>query len=185
VRCRPGPIARWARARSRAKIDAPRRVAQDRNRGGRRHHGEHAPQRAEAGGDGGCARAGRGDLVTAALGLPAARGRIVTDALHFVGSFHLYQQLAQRGMELVVLRMRDDGSIDPKQYEAAITPDTKLVGGGAGQRGLSAVGAGPGTGPVPTRAGRTLAASSGGRAAAVASPTTCTAPAAPLPERVE
>jgi len=66
-------------------------------------------------------------LVTAALGLPAARGRIVTDALHFVGSFHLYQQLAQRGMELVVLKMRDDGSIDPKQYEAAITPDTKLV----------------------------------------------------------
>jgi selenocysteine lyase/cysteine desulfurase len=66
-------------------------------------------------------------LVTASLGLPGAKGRIVTDALHFVGSLYLYEQLAQRGADVVTLRMRSDGSIDLKQFEQAITPETKLV----------------------------------------------------------
>jgi selenocysteine lyase/cysteine desulfurase len=66
-------------------------------------------------------------LVTAALGMPRAGQRVVTDALHFVGSLHLYEELRKRGVEVVVVRMRDDGSIDPKALDAAIVPGTTLV----------------------------------------------------------
>lgn len=65
-------------------------------------------------------------LVIDALDIPASGGRIVTDTLHFFGSFWLYEQLAQRGMEVVWLKPVD-GRIDPAQYEAAITEDTRLV----------------------------------------------------------
>ena len=65
-------------------------------------------------------------LVIDALGIPESGGRIVTDTLHFFGSFWLYEQLAQRGMEVVWLKPLD-GRIDPAQYEAAITEDTRLV----------------------------------------------------------
>ncbi len=67
------------------------------------------------------------NLVTMALGLPGKGGRIVTDALHFIGSFYLYEQLARQGMEVVILPVLDDGSISLAQYAEAITPDTRLV----------------------------------------------------------
>ena len=65
-------------------------------------------------------------LVIDALGIPEGGGRIVTDTLHFFGSFWLYEELAKRGMEVIWLRPTD-GRIDPSAYEAAITDDTRLV----------------------------------------------------------
>lgn len=66
------------------------------------------------------------NLVLNALDIPDAGGRIVTDALHFFGSFPLYGELAKRGMDVVTLRPTD-GRIDMAEFEAAITADTRLV----------------------------------------------------------
>ena len=61
-----------------------------------------------------------------ALDLPRAGGRIVTDTLHFFGSFYLYEELARQGMDVAWLRPRDN-RIDLDEMERAITPGTKLV----------------------------------------------------------
>lgn len=66
------------------------------------------------------------NLLIRALGLPEAGGRIVTDSLHFFGSFPLYAELAKRGMDVVTLRQQD-GRIDMDELEAAVTDDTRLV----------------------------------------------------------
>lgn len=66
------------------------------------------------------------NLVLNALDIPDAGGRIVTDALHFFGSFPLYGELAKRGMDVVTLRPTD-GRIDKAEFEAAVTADTRLV----------------------------------------------------------
>lgn len=66
------------------------------------------------------------NLVIDALGMPASGGRIVTDSLHFFGSFPTYGELAKRGMDVATLR-HENGRIDLEQYEAAITSDTRLV----------------------------------------------------------
>ena len=66
------------------------------------------------------------NLVLNALDIPDAGGRIVTDALHFFGSFPLYGELAGRGMDVVTLRPTD-GRIDMAEFEAAVTADTRLV----------------------------------------------------------
>jgi len=67
------------------------------------------------------------NLVTMALDLPNKGGRIVTDALHFIGSFYLYEQLAKQGMDVVILPVLADGSVSIAQYAEAITADTRLV----------------------------------------------------------
>lgn len=67
------------------------------------------------------------NLIIQALDLPARGGRVVTDTLHFFGSFYLYQELAKRGVEVITLRHDKNGRIDPKQYEAAIDGNTRLV----------------------------------------------------------
>lgn len=61
-----------------------------------------------------------------ALDLPAARGSVVTDTLHFFGSFWLYDQLARQGVDVRWIRPTK-GRIDPDAYEKAIGPDTRLV----------------------------------------------------------
>jgi selenocysteine lyase/cysteine desulfurase len=61
-----------------------------------------------------------------ALDLPAVGGSVVTDTLHFFGSFWLYDQLAKQGVDVRWLRPRD-GRIDPDAYEKAIGPDTRLI----------------------------------------------------------
>lgn len=66
------------------------------------------------------------NLVIEALGMPASGGRIVTDALHFFGSFPMYAELEKRGMDVVTLRPKD-GAIDMDELEAAVTDDTRLV----------------------------------------------------------
>lgn len=67
------------------------------------------------------------NLVINALGLPRARGRVITDTLHFFGSFYLYEELGKRGMDVVYLQPGPDWRIDPEQFEATITPDTRLI----------------------------------------------------------
>ena len=67
------------------------------------------------------------NLITMALDLPARGGRIITDALHFIGSFYLYEQLGKQGMDIVVLPMQEDGSVSVEQYAQALTQDTRLL----------------------------------------------------------
>ncbi|GIL41666.1 aminotransferase class V-fold PLP-dependent enzyme [Roseiterribacter gracilis] len=67
------------------------------------------------------------NLVVQALDLPAKRGRVVTDALHFFGSFFLYQELARQGVDVVMLRPNANSEITVDQYEKAITKDTRFV----------------------------------------------------------
>lgn len=65
-------------------------------------------------------------MAVRALGLPRRGGRIVTDVLHFFGSFHLYNELEAAGMEVVIIPMRDN-RIHLEDMAAAMTPDTRLV----------------------------------------------------------
>ncbi|WP_230292641.1 aminotransferase class V-fold PLP-dependent enzyme [Croceicoccus sp. Ery5] len=65
-------------------------------------------------------------LVIDALDIPARGGSIVTDTLHFFGSFYLYEELAKRGMDVRWIRPVA-GRIDPDEYEKRITGDTRLV----------------------------------------------------------
>jgi selenocysteine lyase/cysteine desulfurase len=67
------------------------------------------------------------NLVLAALGYPQTGGRIVTDALHFFGSFYTYGELAKAGVDVVTLPMTAEGRIDMAAMEAAVTDKTKLV----------------------------------------------------------
>ena len=66
------------------------------------------------------------NLVINALDIPNSGGRIVTDTLHFFGSIPTYGELQNRGMDVVTLRHRD-GRIDMDEFEAAVTPETRLV----------------------------------------------------------
>lgn len=65
-------------------------------------------------------------MIVDALGLFEGKGHVVTDTLHFFGSFPLYEGLARRGVEVTWLRPRD-GRIVLEDMERAIRPDTKLV----------------------------------------------------------
>jgi selenocysteine lyase/cysteine desulfurase len=67
------------------------------------------------------------NLVLQALDLPAAGGRIVTDALHFFGSFYTYGELAKAGMDVVTLPMTAEGRIDMAAMEAAVGDGTRLI----------------------------------------------------------
>ena len=67
------------------------------------------------------------NLVLQALGLPSGGGRIVTDALHFFGSFYTYGELAKTGMDVVTLPMTAEGAIDMAAMEAAVNDRTRLV----------------------------------------------------------
>ncbi|CAN7755169.1 aminotransferase class V-fold PLP-dependent enzyme [Variovorax sp. LjRoot130] len=66
-------------------------------------------------------------LVTKALGLPESGGRVVTDALHFVGSFYMYEQYRLRGVNVITVPMDADYRISLSALDAAISPGTKLV----------------------------------------------------------
>ena len=67
------------------------------------------------------------NLAIQALDLPRAGGRIVTDALHFFGSFYTYGELGKAGMDVVTLPMTADGRVDMRAMEAAVNRNTKLV----------------------------------------------------------
>jgi selenocysteine lyase/cysteine desulfurase len=66
------------------------------------------------------------NMVVRALGLPQKGGRIVTDALHFYGSFYIYNELEKAGMEVIVVPFRDN-RIRMDDLEAAVNGHTRLV----------------------------------------------------------
>lgn len=65
-------------------------------------------------------------LVIKGLGLPARGAHVVTDTLHFFGSFYLYEELARQGVEVTWLRPVD-GRIVPDSIEQAVRRGTRLV----------------------------------------------------------
>lgn len=65
-------------------------------------------------------------LVLRGLGLPARGARVVTDTLHFFGSFYLYEELAKQGVDVTWLRPVD-GRIRLDDIEKAVRRGTKLV----------------------------------------------------------
>ena len=67
------------------------------------------------------------NLVLKALGYPQTGGRIVTDALHFFGSFYTYAELGKSGVDVVTLPMTKEGKIDYAAMAAAVNGKTKLV----------------------------------------------------------
>ncbi|MDZ4051637.1 MAG: aminotransferase class V-fold PLP-dependent enzyme [Phenylobacterium sp.] len=67
------------------------------------------------------------NLALLALGLPEAGGRIVTDALHFFGSFYTYGEMGRAGMDVVTLPLEADGRIAMDKIAQAINDQTKLV----------------------------------------------------------
>jgi len=60
------------------------------------------------------------------LSLPGTKARVVTDVYHFNGSLFLYNELAKQGLDLQVIRSRDN-KINMDDIEKTITPGTKLV----------------------------------------------------------
>jgi selenocysteine lyase/cysteine desulfurase len=67
------------------------------------------------------------NLVLRALGIPQVQGRIVTDVLHYSGSFYTYSELKKSGMDVVTLPMTAEGKISYKDFEDAIDGKTRLV----------------------------------------------------------
>ncbi|QNK03168.1 aminotransferase class V-fold PLP-dependent enzyme [Dyella telluris] len=65
-------------------------------------------------------------LVLRALGLPAAGAHVVTDTMHFFGSFYLYEAMAKLGVDVTWVRPKNN-RIDLDDIEAAVKKGTKLV----------------------------------------------------------
>ncbi|MEP6906644.1 MAG: aminotransferase class V-fold PLP-dependent enzyme [Pseudoxanthomonas sp.] len=66
------------------------------------------------------------NLVLNGLGIPHSQQRVVTDAYHFNGSLFMYMELAKRGLDVEVVRPRDN-RIHLEDLDKAITPGTRLV----------------------------------------------------------
>ncbi|HRI78773.1 MAG TPA: aminotransferase class V-fold PLP-dependent enzyme [Cyclobacteriaceae bacterium] len=66
------------------------------------------------------------NLIVSGLSFPGSKEHVVTDAFHFHGSLHLYGQLAKQGLNLTVVKPRNN-QIDLNDLDKAITPGTKLV----------------------------------------------------------
>lgn len=66
------------------------------------------------------------EMAVRSLGIPESGGRIVTDALHFYGSFYLYNELEKAGMEVAIVPMHED-RIRMTDLEAAVNDRTKIV----------------------------------------------------------
>jgi len=65
-------------------------------------------------------------MVLRALGLPQSGGHVVTDTLHFFGSFPLYEEMSRQGVDVTWVRDRD-GRISLDDVRAAVRKGTKLV----------------------------------------------------------
>jgi selenocysteine lyase/cysteine desulfurase len=65
-------------------------------------------------------------MVLKALGIPQSGGHIVTDTLHFFGSFPLYEELARQGMEVSWVQQRE-GRIHLEDLRRAVRGGTRLV----------------------------------------------------------
>lgn len=65
-------------------------------------------------------------MIVKSLGLPESGAKVVTDTLHFFGSFPLYGELEKSGCEVAWVKARD-GRISLEDMDKAITPGTRLV----------------------------------------------------------
>lgn len=65
-------------------------------------------------------------MIVRSLGLPEKGAKVVTDTLHFFGSFPLYGELERQGCEVAWVEAKD-GRISMEDMDRAITPGTKLV----------------------------------------------------------
>ena len=65
-------------------------------------------------------------MVLRALGIPESGGHIVTDTLHFFGSFPLYEEMARRGMAVSWVHPRDN-RIMLEDLKKVFRKDTRLV----------------------------------------------------------
>jgi selenocysteine lyase/cysteine desulfurase len=65
-------------------------------------------------------------LVLRGLGLPERGARVVTDTLHFFGSFYLYGELAKQGVDVAWVRPVD-GRIRLEDIDRAVRRGTRLV----------------------------------------------------------
>jgi selenocysteine lyase/cysteine desulfurase len=66
------------------------------------------------------------NFIVAGLGLPGTNHHVVTDACHFNGSLYLYGQLARQGLDVNIVRPKEN-SIPIDELDKAITTNTKLV----------------------------------------------------------
>lgn len=66
------------------------------------------------------------NLILKALELEQKGGEVVTDDLHYFGSYQMYGELKKRGVKVITIRNKN-GTIDYKDYEDAVTEDTTLV----------------------------------------------------------
>ena len=66
------------------------------------------------------------NLIIKALDIEHTGGRIVTDDLHYFGSYQIYGELKKLGIEVLTIRNKN-GTIDYADYEAAINDKTTLV----------------------------------------------------------
>lgn len=66
------------------------------------------------------------NLLLQALNIINTGGQVITDDLHYFGSYQIYGELKKQGVDVVTLRSKN-GSIDLEQYEKAITEKTTLV----------------------------------------------------------
>ncbi len=64
--------------------------------------------------------------VVSGLGLAGSQQRVVTDEYHFEGSLYMYEELAKQGLDVQVVRARDN-RIALEDLDKAITPGTRLV----------------------------------------------------------
>ncbi|WP_084396539.1 aminotransferase class V-fold PLP-dependent enzyme [Henriciella aquimarina] len=65
-------------------------------------------------------------MIVRSLGLPEQGAKVVTDTLHFFGSFPLYGELERQGCEVAWVEAKD-GRISLEDMDRAITPGTRLV----------------------------------------------------------
>ena len=67
------------------------------------------------------------NLVAAGLDIPSNQYNVVTDELHYEGSLYFYQSLRQQGLDLRIVRLRDDHTIHLKDVEAVTDRKTRLI----------------------------------------------------------
>lgn len=66
------------------------------------------------------------NIVGLGLGLASNQGNVVTDELHYEGSLYMYRTLEKQGLELRIVRCKDN-RIDPRDVDAAVNRKTRLI----------------------------------------------------------
>jgi selenocysteine lyase/cysteine desulfurase len=66
------------------------------------------------------------NIVVLGLDLPAKKGNVVLDELHFTSSLYLFKELEKKGVELRIVKHRN-WAIDVKDMDRAIDKNTRLV----------------------------------------------------------